>query len=319
MSNLVLSRSAIDLVLQLLELPEPVISASAIALSEKRAAEELIAKNLLVPFGHEQVSSDRDNDDALASLSPAPIGVELGYFDSRSGWRSSNPAELVRYRLDLDLVLEQMLGALRPSLMPPRNIIEHVLWDTGTIRFGRRPNRYSVWIARRIHHRPVWEEVRTALRAQPISGTRFLIAMSRSELLPDAPTRATLLVSATNLLFTDNLACDPDKIAAHIDLTPADHDAAVVLLAGGKQVRLYGEAYYFPKGVKQRAVLRLLYECYLQGIFLVSSDEIESELELRARTRIRDLFSGHPAWGRLLYERNGMCGFCITQNQDAFR
>jgi hypothetical protein len=319
MSNLVLSHSAIDLVLQLLEPPEPVISASAIALSEKCAAEELIAKNLLVPFGHEQVSSNRDDDDALASLSQAPNGRGLGYFDARCGWVSSAPEELIRYRLDLDLVLKQMLGALRPSLMPPRNIIEHVLWDAGTIRLGRRLTRPSLWIARRIHHRPVWDKVRTALRGQPASGTRLLIATTRSELLPDSPIRATLLASAADLFSSKTMSLDARLIAARLDSLPAQVEGAVVLVAGGKLVRLYEKTFDLPKGVQQRNVIAFLYERYREGVLLVSKDELAEAVELKPRTRLRDLFKGSPAWRQLLTERSGLCGFCLEENRDALR
>ena len=101
-------------------------------------------------------------------------------------------------------------------------------------------------------------------------------------------------------------------LAARLDRLPASEDKVpLVVIADGREVRLLGRIFRFPKGVDQRRIICLLYERYLRGQYWVSTDEIVAELDLRDGARIRDFFKKSPAWGHLLIERGGMCGFCL--------
>ena len=96
-------------------------------------------------------------------------------------------------------------------------------------------------------------------------------------------------------------------------------DGASMAVAGGelqvfgdgREVHLQGEVFSFPRGDTQRRVIMLLYDAYLKGETKVLSSRIVTELDLGPSTRLRDVFKRHPAWGRLLSEAAGMCGFCL--------
>ena len=83
------------------------------------------------------------------------------------------------------------------------------------------------------------------------------------------------------------------------------------VFADGREVRLHGVKYEFPRGDMQRRVIMLLYTAYVDGEIKLPTARIVSELDFDPKTRMRDLFKGNRAWGRLLNEQGGICGFCL--------
>ena len=43
----------------------------------------------------------------------------------------------------------------------------------------------------------------------------------------------------------------------------------------------------------------------------VPTARIIAALDMDLSTRLRDTFKHHPAWGKLLNEKAGLCGFCL--------
>lgn len=108
------------------------------------------------------------------------------------------------------------------------------------------------------------------------------------------------------------LELDPAAISIQLDQLPAaDSETPIAVLAGGKEVHFFGETFRFPKGLRQRDIICVLYDRYLNGEHWVSSAKIVDQLGLDPKTRIRDIFKRNGAWNRLLTERGGMCGFCF--------
>jgi hypothetical protein len=107
------------------------------------------------------------------------------------------------------------------------------------------------------------------------------------------------------------ISVDPAVLSLRLDRAPVDDGSEpLVVLAEGKEVRFLGEVFRFPKGLRQRQIICLLYQHYLVGELWVSSEEIAEQIGLGSNTRVRDVFKKSDAWNRLLTERNGLCGFC---------
>ena len=108
------------------------------------------------------------------------------------------------------------------------------------------------------------------------------------------------------------LKLDASLIAMRMDELPgAEVQGPFWVNADCREVHFYGTKFSFAKGLKQRDVVRVLHEYHLRGERQVSAAKIISDLDWDPKTRLRDIFKGHPAWGRLLNERSGMCGFCF--------
>ncbi|MGE0630254.1 MAG: hypothetical protein AB7O43_20865, partial [Hyphomicrobiaceae bacterium] len=73
--------------------------------------------------------------------------------------------------------------------------------------------------------------------------------------LPEAP-EGHVLISIHDGLG-DGLDLDPAVIAARLDRLPlVDAGDPIVLIGDGKEVRFFGQTFRFPKGVKQRQIIR---------------------------------------------------------------
>ena len=75
-------------------------------------------------------------------------------------------------------------------------------------------------------------------------------------------------------------------------------------------VRALGQTFTF-KGDKQRRIIEYMYRRWLDGDDRVSVAEIIADLDLPAKTRIRDIFKKHPAWNVLLTEKEGSARFLV--------
>jgi hypothetical protein len=76
-------------------------------------------------------------------------------------------------------------------------------------------------------------------------------------------------------------------------------------------VRALGQSFHFKRGEQQRRIIEYMYQRWLDGDDRVSVAEIVAELDLPKRTRIRDTFKKHPAWGVLLTEEGGSARFLV--------
>jgi hypothetical protein len=302
--------AAVALVLTALEARRPVLSAAALEHFSTEAA-QLKANLFIKPDGFEAVTTITDHTDGPVALIWSAEHRAYGYFSERQGWVSVPPHEIESFSVDIHRILSALTAnlSLRPS-KPPVTVIADHLWDLGSARLPGRMKRTPILFARRLDNPSISQLVETSLANRPTPERQVLLTSTASASISFSST-SCLVISIRDLLLQD-FAIDPAVIVARLDGTPIlDLDAPLVVLADGKEVRFQGETFHFARGVKQRQVVRLLHKRYLAGVLWTSSDEIAEELELSSGTRIRDLFKKHPAWNRLLTERNGMCGFCF--------
>jgi hypothetical protein len=305
-------RQSIEVLLSALEAPRPALSAAALQSFPAQVGAQLIAAALIKPDGHEAVATSlADHDDSPVTLTWSAEHRGFGYFSQAAGWVGVPHADIDRYGVDLAGVMAALTAKMQlsPKAAPSVLVADH-LWEIGKSRFGQRAHQTPIMFGRRLHDVGTWQSVRRTLEARPSQQRRVILTSTRPDRLPEPPA-GNVLISVHDALG-DGLALDPAVIAARLDRLPAaDTSDPIVLIGDGKEVRLFGEVFRFPKGVRQREIIRLMYGRYQQGQLWTSTEEIVATLDLRSKARIRDFFKRSPAWNRLLTERNGMCGFCL--------
>lgn len=311
-----LDRQAIEVLLSALEAPRPALSAAALQSFPTQVSAQLIGAALIKPDGHEAVGTAlTDHDDVPVMLTWSADHRSFGYFSPAAGWVDVPHADIASYSVDLAGVMAALTAKMHFSTRStPTVLIADHLWEIGKTRFGQRTHQTPIMFGRRLHDIGTWQSVRRSLDTRPSEQRRVILTSTRSDRLSEAPA-GHVLISIHDVLG-DGLALDPAVIAARLDHLPlVDTGDPIVLIGDGKEVRFFGETFRFPKGVKQRQIIRHIHERYQQGQRWTSTDEIVTTLDLRANARIRDFFKKSPAWNRLLTERDGMCGFCLDASE----
>ncbi len=314
------SSEAADLLLQLLELPAPGLSAAVVQDLHVDAAALLISSGFLKPDGHEAavVLDDLGAGPTTATWDPDTSSYRA--FNAHEGWINVASDRLTRYSVDLPRVFSTLTAQLAsfPGAVC-REMIPGVVWDLGDRRLAGRAHRLPVWFARRLSFGQNWNLFNAAARAQPPAHDRLIVTSTPAAVLPE------LALPRHHFAALDRLVADLAdlSISAGSLLSLLDGQlgataaADLVVVGDGRHVQFYGRTFSFPKGDTQRRIIVKLYEYYLTGEKRVASAQIVTDLDLDPSTRMRDIFKRSPAWGALLDERNGMLGFCLKQDDPA--
>jgi hypothetical protein len=304
---------ALELLLDLLDQPEPVIAGPVLIDVYPAAERQLVGKGLLVPDGHEAADSSRDHDDAPVALTWSDEEQSFGFFNSQSGWVSVDTERITRYRVDRRAVAEALLGrAGRPAA---NHGTPDEIWDLREMRVANRTHMIQVVLLRRAHDPQVWQATREWLAQSPPARLRAVLCATTPDRLPVDPPRGNVLISLRDVLVGHGaLQIDRRALSARLEASPQQRTDAPVLVSGdGRQVTLRGKSFRFAKGDQQRRIIWALYEYCLRGEYQVATAAIIEELDLPGGARIRDYFKRHkpPVMGHLLWEEDGMCGFCL--------
>jgi len=311
-----LGGEAIELLLQLLELPNPGLSAAMAQDLHREGAAALLSAKLLRPDGHELAVVLADSDDqAPRAVTWDPETCAYRVFADKEGWVVVPEDHLARYVADIPAIF--MMLTARLQRLPGAAVREGApgaLWDLGGRRIPGRARLAPVWFARRLSHPGVWPRVKDAIRARPPEHQRIILTSTPAEQLPEPGLPRHVVLSLHDLLVGQaDLRIAMESLAARLDDPPAGTGGtALEVIGDGREVRLHGELFRFPKGETQRRVIVKLYERYLAGEVRVLSSQIVADLDLDPSTRMRDLFKRSPAWGRLLAEKDSMLGFCLA-------
>jgi hypothetical protein len=303
---------AAELLFSAIESPYLQISGAAMRGFPAQVRNQLLSTGLVVPNGHEAIATSDTDEDRPVSLAWSEQHQAFGYFSSVSGWIVVPHDDVKIFKINLTGVISSLTSKFGMARrVDYRVLVPEFLWEVGACRFGRRNRRTAIMFGRRLSDPCAWQLIQRALAAQD---RRLILTTTRPARLPDQHTADTI-VSVHDLLG-DGLVLDRDSVAARLDHMPiSDPHEAIVLLADGKEVSFFGQTFRFPKGVDQRRIIKLLYDRYRVGQHRVSVDEVISILGLRENARIRDYFRGHPAWGQMLTEYKGTCGFRLEYAQ----
>jgi len=305
-----------DLLLELLDLPAPVLSSLAFESHFRRRGHELLREGFLVKAGGEKTVVSDDFEDRPVPLVWSPDHGAYGYFSPTRGWVSTDPDHPdLRYELNVAAVLKALLSEFEPRTATAEPFAGGFVWDAGNIHLPHRSDATSVWLARRVSDPTSWHVVRDEMVARPAVGMRIILTSTSRERLPnDVPPR-NLLCSLRDLMPRDgNLALNPHMLAAAVIRPRASlrSDDPLAVSADGRVVELKGETYKFT-GDTQRRIVVALYQRYIDHRLTVPVAEIVEELVLK-QDRIRDYFKKHPSgkvMTHLLFEKSGACGFRV--------
>jgi hypothetical protein len=303
----------LELLLEILELPEAQLTGSVPADVFQAAGTALLSKGLLRAEGFERAAvPDFADDDTPMPLTWNAEHSGYGYFSEKRNWVRIADHRLTCYRLNLRAILGMMTSALRRlSRYEPSGCLDDRIWDLGEFRLPGRSSRVSIWFARRLSDRAVWQCIRQSGRARPAPNERILLTSTSITHIVDEIPGLKILFLRNLLLPGSQLSIDPGYLVDELDQRPTKARGDLpVILADGREVRFRGEAFRFPRGEKQRRVIKLLHDGAAAGQRSASSAEIVTVLDFEPRTRIRDIFKNSPAWGRLIHESAGICSFC---------
>jgi len=314
------SSEAADLLLQLLELPAPGLSAAVVQDLHVEAAALLVAAGFLKPDGHEATVILHDLGAGSTTATWDPDTSSYRAFNAREGWINVASDRLTRYGVDLPRVFSALTAQVPyfPGAVC-REIIPGVVWDLGDRRLAGRAHRLPVSFARRLSHGQNWTLFRDAARAQPPAHDRLIVTSTPAAALPE------LALPRYHFAALDRLVADlagfsifAGSLLSLLDgQSGASATADLRVIGDGRHVQLCGRTFSFPKGDTQRRIIVKLYEFYLKSEIRVASAQIVTDLDLDPSTRMRDVFKRSPSWGALLDERNGMLGFCLKQDAPA--
>lgn len=297
------------LLLEGLESPQAVLTSAMLERFGKARA-DLSTLGIIEARGYEAVGTDEH--DRPVELIWSPENGRFGYFSESAGWVSVNHSAIASFAISIDHAISVITRDFNFAGRSCAKVVaEDRLWDVGYVRLGR-PKPNPVLFSRRLFEPATKTVVERFLRSSPTSTRRLLMTSTTPDRLA-AEFAGCLLVSLWDVL-SDDLTVSPDTMAMLLDKRPAiQPDEIIRLVADGKEVVFKGERYRFVKGLRQRAVIKELYARYRAGEYWVSSAEVAVDAGLGEKTRIRDAFKDHPAWGQLLTERDGMCGFCFDE------
>ena len=161
-----LDRRAVDLLLDIVELPDPALSGAALEDFFCGAAEPLLSSGLLKPAGYEAVSASlADHDDVPVTLSWSAEARGYGYFSPTAGWVTVPDDRLTRYRADMPTVISAVMSTADLSRRAEaRPLVPGLLWEVGELRLGRRTHRVPIWFGRRLHDPTVWRQIKDVAR-----------------------------------------------------------------------------------------------------------------------------------------------------------
>jgi hypothetical protein len=304
-----LGLAAMPLLLAALESPTSRLSAS---MARRHPAETAWLKRLglLKGAGHEPVITVDDGHSDLPVTVTWSENGGYGYFSETAGWIRVDNDKLETLGVDVAAVCGVITRRLGLPSKPIVAIVPDHLWDLGSAYLGHRPAPTPILFGRRLRDPQVWGQVELTLKNRPFAQRRLLITSTDSSQLPSGSHNCVLVSLANVVDAQGSMEIDADVLDLRLAGVPVlDKGQPLAVIGEGREVRFFDDVYRI-KGDKQRLVISLLHSRYLKGELQVSSAEIAAELELSPNTRVRDLFKKHEAWGRLLSEKGGMCGFC---------
>jgi hypothetical protein len=308
-----LRRCSVQLLLEILELPEPALSGVAADALGGDGARDLLGLGLLKPSGHEAIAaSTADHDDAPVTLSWSPESGGYGYFSPTAGWVTIRAEQVARYAADVDAILGGLTSQVhRLGRDGPRPIVRDLVWDLGAFRLGRGPQHTSIWFGRRLFDREAWRQLREAAHARPAPRVRIVLTSTTARRLTGAALAGHHLIPLEELIGGDRgMTLDPEVLLARVSGTGSPDIAEPLYLSpDGRRLVINGGVAIDLKSAIHIAIIRKLVEGHRAGRRYGAREvlEIAGSSAMSFARAFRE-----PLWPLLrpyLKSRNGLWGF----------
>jgi hypothetical protein len=307
------SREAIELVFRLCEQQPAEISWDVLNLHFDRLGEELISAGALVETTPSAtIVIPVDLDDELVGFEWDADRQAFVGFHPNMGLLEADPRVRKRYRIDFEWLLFAIASAARVSAGQQRVcLVRDQVWDLGDAWFGRR--KATILFARRLGQTDGLDLVCDALtrRVGRLPGILLTTTgpISRHVVIPGQ--HRVLYLPDCIRGDVPGFVIDTDIISGVLNGTRPQRPAQLIEPSTDfRIVRALGQTFTF-KGDKQRSILEYMYHKWLDGEDRVSVAEMIADLDVPAKTRVRDVFKKHPAWDVLLTEKQGSCWFLL--------
>ncbi|MDP2738787.1 MAG: hypothetical protein Q8O82_08825 [Pseudorhodobacter sp.] len=283
---------------------------SAMALEHHRGAgNELVNAGLLVRHGSTVAAvAEDDLDDTPTSVTSHPITGRQGLLGNKA-WQDEDDSALRRvYALNMLASARRLLMQIDCSLgVGPVSYLDGTVLDFGTARLPRRTARVGVWVARGLTALRRFEQLRELAVRRPPEGLRVVISLDLAERLRPLVLKGHEFVALADVVdHEDGLAVHPDILAARLLRGPL-HEGAVWVSGDGAVLIIHGERFDF-KGSKQKVAVRMLAEAFNSGDLRLSTEAVLEEAGCgRTVRRLSELFKGHPALKRVIFESGASC------------
>lgn len=283
---------------------------SAMALAHMRGAgKALMDTGLLVQRGSAMsVVADDDLDDTPTSVIAHPITGQHGYLGNAAWHDEQASARRLVYALDMAAAARRVVARLDCSLgKDPVPYLDGVVLDFGTARLPKRRARVGIWVARGLTTPAVFEEFRQLVARRPADGLRVVISLDPTKRLCGSTLKGHEVVPLEDVVdHEDGIAANPEILSARL-LTGPSEQGPVWVSGDGAILIVHGERFEF-KGTKQKAAVLMMAEAFVAGEHRLSTDAVlEAAACGRTVRRLSELFKGHPAWKKVIFETGASC------------
>lgn len=294
-----LNVGSVNLLLELLEAPEPVLSGAVIADFHLEAGAALAAAGLLRPCGYvEAAPSPADHDDIPVSLVWCPVHQALGVVDPITGWVEVPHDRLLRHRLAVDVALAAMASPLGLQRgWQPQELVPDLAWDLGEVRIGRAKQRTPMWFARRLADPNVWHRLREAARRRPPTARRVVLTSTPTGHLPKHDLERHVIVALRDMLPSTGLMLDERVLAAALGMAPIpDPSTPLALSPDGRMLSIQGGEPIRFRSASQIAVIRRLVDGYQRGLSYRATELLKP---VHSGAATLQHFFGQAKWAQL--------------------
>lgn len=283
---------------------------SAMALAHMRGAgKALLDAGLIAQRGSSMCTvADDDLEDALTPIFVHPITEQTGHLGN-AAWHDERASARRRvYALDMAATARRVVARLDCSLAKdPVPYLDGAVLDFGTARLPKRRARVGIWVARDLTTPVVFEDFRQLVARRPAEGLRLVISLDQAERLCRSTMKGHEVVPLEDVVdHEDGIAANPEILSARLLTGPSDQ-GPVWVSGDGAILIVHGERFEF-KGTKQKAAVLMMAEAFIAGEHRLSTDAVlEAAACGRTVRRLSELFKGHPAWKRVIFESGASC------------
>jgi hypothetical protein len=254
------------------------------------------------------VVAEDDLDDTLMPVMTHPITEKTGYLGNVSWQDEQASANRRIYALDMAATARRVVARLDCSLSKdPVPYLDGAVLDFGTARLPKRRARVGIWVARGLTTPAVFEDFRQLVARRPAEGLRMVISLDHAKQLCRSTMKGHEVVPLEDVVdHEDGIATNLEILSARL-LTGPSEQGPVWVSGDGAVLIVHGERFDF-KGTKQKAAVLMMAEAFIAGEHRLSTDAVlEAAACGRTVRRLSELFKGHPAWKRIIFESGASC------------
>jgi hypothetical protein len=305
---LIAHKGAVDLLLRILGTRSGKISGAMIRANFAEAGDALLKSSLLVKVGQTDVVPSMDEyEDEPTQVTWSPEHESYGHLGSNGQWVPVALEETFLYGVKMETFFAKTLVNFeRVSSQINAPLVMDRLWDLGAVKIEGRQKPVSVWFCRRLFdpgHRAVIEEM---MNKRPPADARVIFTSTAAGL--DVQSAGQVVVGIKDVLVKpDDIAIDPAIVSKRLLVAPASAHKPIRHSVDYGKIYIGEETYTF-RGLKHRAILRILVDAYNRNQpVCLTADVLEEVQAGPTTTNLARAFSGNKYWSRFIKEEAGHC------------